>query len=178
LWSVTRSRHAAGLRSPSARCARLAAARFERNRIGLRRGVRVAIARQTERELEAPRHESGAVLARTAQPLAQVGTHRLHAVAPHAVDRGREIVGEARGDLLEHAVEMIPRGGEPRGRDRQEPPIAQRAEQLELHRVHERSALERVELFDRLGLLARCELPHRLEEELVRARSVVLERRR
>ena len=50
-------------------------------------------------------------------------------------------------------------------------------EQLELHVVYEGAALQRVELLDRLGHLARAELVHGVEEELVGTRGVVLERR-
>ena len=73
---------------------------------------------------------------------------------------------------------MRARRVEPRGRHGEQARVAQRAEQLELHRVHERAALERVELLDRLGLLARRELPDRLQEEAVRAQRIMLERGR
>ena len=61
-----------------------------------------------------PRHETGVVLARPAQPFAQIGADRGDAILPHAVDgRGKVILvpgGNLRYDLLKEvprAVEMI-----------------------------------------------------------------------
>ena len=60
------------------------------------------------------------------------------------------------------------------GGDRQETGVAELAQQLELHLVDQRSALQRVELFEGRGLLTRRQLVQRAEHEFVGTRGEIL----
>ena len=133
---------------------------------------------EPERQLEMPGHVAGVVLACPPQPFAQIGADRSDAVVPDAVDRGRKVVLIAGGDFRDDRIELLPRPVEVARPHREQASLPQTREQLELDVVDERSALQRIELVDRLRHLARRETVDGLEEEPVGAAGVVLERGR
>src|SRR5581483_10513028 len=79
---------------------------LELDRFGDRSGVAIAAGREPERELEAPWNEAGLVLAHAAEPLAQVGADAGDALAPDALDRGRQAFVVLARDRFEHVVEL------------------------------------------------------------------------
>jgi hypothetical protein len=140
-------------------------------------GIAVAPAQQPEGELEEPRREAGLVQALPAQPLAQVGAHRLDPVAPDPVDGRSQVVLVALRRLVQDPVEVDARRLEALRRQRQQALVPQHPEERELHVVHHRAALQRRDLLDRLRHLPRRQPMHRVEEELVGTGREVLERR-
>ena len=88
--------------------------------------------RQSERQFEMPRHEPGVVLARSAQPFAQIGADRGDAILPHAVDGRGEVVLVPRSDLRHDLFKEVPRAIEIARPDRQQVLVAQTREQFEL----------------------------------------------
>src|SRR5438132_1647483 len=112
---------------------------------------------------------SGLVLARPPQPFAQISADCRNAIVPDTVDGGRKIVIVAGGSFLDHDVENLPYLVQVFRPNRQQVPGAQTLEQLELDVVNERSALERIELIDRLGHLAWPETVYGLKEKSVGA---------
>ena len=81
-------------------------------------------------------------------------------------------------DLGEDGVEPLPRGLERVRCHGEQAVVAQAREEAVLDLVDERALGEGIHVLDRGGLLARRELVHRGEEEAVRTRGEVLERRR
>jgi hypothetical protein len=121
-----------------------------RHGIGDARGVgllAVAVG-EAERQLEAPRHPAVVGLGRAAEPLAQVGAEARDAVLPDARDRGPELVLEAPGRLVERAVDVRADGLHVRRSDREQPRVAERRQDRELHLVIERAARQRIERLD------------------------------
>jgi hypothetical protein len=112
-----------------------------------------------------PRHPAVVGLGRAAEPLAQVGAEARDAVLPDAWDRGPELVLEAPGRLVERAVDVRADGLQVRRSDREQPRVAERRQDRELHLVIERAARQRIERLDGDGVLARLEPHDRLQEE-------------
>ena len=146
-----------------------------RPRVGL---AALEAMRQPEGQFEMPRHVTGVVLARSAQPFAQIGADRGDAVLPDAIDGRGKVVLVPGSDLRYDLLKELPRPIEIAWPHRQQVLVAQAREQFELDIVDERAALQRVELVDHGGHLARREAVHGLQEEAVRAAGKVLKRGR
>src|SRR5208283_4131607 len=102
----------------------------------------------------------------------------VDSVAPHALDRRRELVMPSRGYLVEALVEQRGRVLEIFGRDRQDVELSERRQDLVLDLRKQAAARERIERLDRLGFLARLQPMDRLEKKTIRARREILQRGR
>ena len=118
LWSVTRSTSSSPLLDEIDRAAEHESA-VDEDRIG--QAARIAsLVAQAKAELEvlgAPRVIVGQLL----HPDAEVAPQLVHLVAPHPLDRRRELLGVVGGDAIEHGVERLRRR-----RERRASPAARR----------------------------------------------------
>ena len=111
------------------------------------------------------------------EPHPEIGAHRLDFVLPHTLDGGRQLLAILVGDTVERPVERHSRRLERIGREGHAALGGERAHRIGLHPVEQVAARRRVELSDRRHLGARLEPADGRQEELVRARRELLERR-
>ena len=149
--------------------------RFEHDWI--RQAPRVApLVVQAETELEI----LGNPLAMSGEPVrpdAEIAPDIVDFVAPHALDRRREIVLVLRGHTIDHAVQRPYRTGQVRCGDRERTACLQLAEELGLRAMEQAAARQRIHPHERLRLFPRLEAMNRREQELIGARREPLERR-
>ena len=101
------------------------------------------------------RHPIGFRLRHLPNPAAQIGADVFHFRLPHARDRRRQIVLIFRSHSVEHAVGDVVNRRPPHGSDRQQLLFFQFAKELELHRMEQSAASERIHLLQRKSGFAR-----------------------
>src|ERR1700749_3866672 len=108
---------------------------------------------QAEGQLEAIGTPAVTFGGHPAHPFAQVGANRIDAVDPYTLDRRCKLVPIVRSDPVENQIEACVSVCQRCLSYRQEASIAQLAEKFELHFMKERATGQRIDYFDRFGLL-------------------------
>ena len=151
---------------------------LDRDRLRRAMRIRLRAIAQPEAEFEPFGPPMLRILGRAPHPFAQVGADTVDSVAPHALDRRREILMPSRRNFVEPLVEQRGRVLQVFRRDRQHVELSQRRQDFVLDLRKQAAARERIERLDRLGFLARLQPMDRLQKKTIRACGEILQRGR
>jgi hypothetical protein len=106
----------------------------------------------TERELEMPRHKPGVIKAGPPQPFAQIGADCGNAIKPDALDGRSKVVVVPLGDIGNDGIDLLVNSIQVACPHRKQSFSPKPGEKLELDVMDQRTALQWIDLVDRLRL--------------------------
>src|SRR5919106_666898 len=110
---------------------------------------------QSEQQFEMPGYVARGVLACPPQPFPEIGADRSDPILPNAIDCRSKVIPVTGSYLGHHCVELLPRPLETARPHWEQVFLLKMGEKFELDVVDQRSALQGIELVNRLWYLAR-----------------------